>query len=152
MIELIVDGEVRGKGRPRFVKATGRTYTDEPTMRAEARVQIAWIQAGRPRMEDGPLAIDLELVLRRPEAHWKRDGTLSAAGERLPWPTKKPDIDNAIKLVMDACNGCLYRDDVQVVCARVVRRWANPGEHEHTRIRVRPMLTLDHAATSRTAA
>lgn len=142
MIELIVPGEVRGKGRPRFVKATGRTYTDTPTMRAETRIQLAWIEAGKPRVDDGPLGMELEAVLVRPNGHWKKDGTLSAEGERKPWPTKKPDVDNTIKLAMDALNGTAYRDDALIVSAHVWKRWANPGEHEHTRIRVRPMPTL----------
>lgn len=142
MIELIVDGAVRGKGRPRFVKASGRTYTDTPTMRAESRIQQAWLEAGKPRMADGPLVLELEAVLPRPGSHWKRDGTLSAAGARSLWPTKKPDADNVVKLAMDACNGCLYRDDAQIVVVHVVKRWANPGEHEHTRIRVREMPML----------
>lgn len=139
MIELIVDGQVRGKGRPRFVKASGRTYTDTSTMRAEARIQLAWLEAGKPRIVDGPLELVLEAVLPRPGSHYKRDGTLSAAGERSVWPTKKPDVDNVVKLAMDACNGCLYRDDAQIVWVHVVKRWANPGEHEHTRIRVTEM-------------
>lgn len=142
MIELRVDGPPRGKGRPRFDPRSRRAYTDNATQRAEGSVQIAWIMAGRPRMEDGPIALLVEVVMRRPESHWKRNGTLSAAGERSTWPTKKPDWDNVAKLVADALNGAAYRDDSQIVTAHTIKRWANPGEHEHTRIVIREMPEL----------
>lgn len=131
-IELVIDGKPTGKGRARFVKATGHTFTPAATKSHENRVQAAWHAAGCPRLPEGPCTIDVVLVAARPSGHWKKDGTLSAAGQRADHPVRKPDIDNALKLVMDALNGCAYRDDVDIVRARVVRRWANPGEHEHT--------------------
>lgn len=139
MIEIRVPGKPTGKGRPRFVRATGRTYTDAQTVSAEQRVQAAWNAAGQPRLPDGPLAFELTIVIARPQTHYKRDGSLSATGERSAWPVRKPDCDNALKLTFDALNGCAYRDDVDIVHAWVVRRWAHPGEHEHTLIGLRPM-------------
>lgn len=35
----------------------------------------------------------------------------------------KPDLDNLVKLVLDACNGIAYVDDGQVVDVRA-RKWA----------------------------
>ena len=148
-LEIIVDGKPAGKGRPRFNTATGRAYTDGKTESAESRVVAAWHAAGRPRLPDGPVYVAVEIAVARPQNHWKRDGTLSAAGDRAAWPVRKPDIDNALKLVMDALNGCAYRDDVDVVHSWVVRRWCNPGENEHTRIRLRTApatLSLRNAA------
>lgn len=148
-IDFRVDGKPTGKGRPRFNTATGRAYTDQRTESAENRVLAAWHAAGKPRLPDGPAYITVEIAVARPLNHWKRDGTLSAAGDRTPWPVRKPDLDNALKLVMDALNGCAYRDDVDVVHAWVLRRWCNPGEVEHTRIRLRPApaaLSLRSAA------
>lgn len=141
-IVLRVDGEPKGKGRPRFSRASGRAFTPGATVRAENRVQLAWLDAGRPRL-DGPLHLALEVVVERPQAHWRRSGSLSAAGERAPLPVRKPDVDNALKLTMDALNGCAYRDDVDVVQARVVRRWANPGEHAHALITLTSALAFD---------
>jgi Holliday junction resolvase RusA-like endonuclease len=31
------------------------------------------------------------------------------------FPTKKPDLDNVVKAVMDGCNAVAFRDDVLVV-------------------------------------
>lgn len=137
-IVLTVDGRPVGKGRPRF--GNGRVFTDKRTESAENRVILAWQQAGKPRLPDGPIAFLVTQAVRRPKSHWKRDGTLSAAGERAQHPAgRKPDFDNALKLLADALNGLAYRDDVDVVHSWYVRRWANPGEHEHTVLVLRPM-------------
>ncbi|MDF2537449.1 MAG: Holliday junction resolvase [Herbinix sp.] len=34
-------------------------------------------------------------------------------------PTKKPDIDNIAKVILDALNGIAYKDDTQVVTLEV---------------------------------
>ena len=136
MIELTVIGTPKGKGRPRFNPKTGRAYTPAATRLAEAHVITAWQQAGCPRLEDGPVGVEAVLVLARPGGHFRVNGDLGAAGLRSAWPTKKPDADNVLKLVMDSLNGAAYRDDVQIVDARVVKRWCRPGEREHTVIRL----------------
>lgn len=133
---LLVPGEPTGKGRPRFARATGRAFTPAKTRLAENRIYIAWLDAGQPRL-DGPLELIVLAVLERPAAHWKRDGTFSAAGQRSHWPTKRPDWDNVAKLTADALDGYGYGNDSQIVHATVTKRWANPGEDAHTRITVR---------------
>ena len=135
MIELVIPGQPTGKGRPRFTKQ-GRAFTPAKTKLAENRVYLAWLEAGQPRLENGPLSMRVDFILTRPQNHWKVDGTLSAAGQRAHWPTKKPDVDNACKLIADALNGCAFRDDAQIVWLECVKRWANPGEDEHTKVRL----------------
>lgn len=147
MITLTVPGAPTGKGRPKFVRATGRTYTPASTQSAEQRIQSAWYAAGEPRIEGrGAIKMYVELVLGRPQNHWRRDGTLGLAGDRAPWPVKKPDADNALKLVCDALNGMAYIDDVQVTDVRVVRRWAAPREPEHTVVRIEPLARPERMA------
>lgn len=143
-IDLTVPGEPKGKARARFNRQTGQVFTPTASMRAEHRIQIEWISAGRPIVE-GPLRIEVDVVMRRPQNHWRKNGELTAAGERLPRPTKKPDWDNVGKLVADALNGNAYRDDCQIVEAHTSKRWAERDEQEHTRIRVYE-LALEAAA------
>lgn len=137
-IVLRIDGPPRGKGRPRFSRASGRTYTDHRTQSAEQRVRLAWLEAGSPRL-DGPIELVVNVALRRPGSHYKRDGTLSAAGKRSDWPTKTPDFDNVAKLIADALNRCAYGDDASVVHHRFIKRWASAGEREHTVVHIRPV-------------
>lgn len=118
---LVVSGKPRGKARPRF--GNGRAYSDPVTEQAEADIRGAWVEAGSPRLE-GAIGIDIDLVVERPKGHFTTRGALSADGRRSPYPSgQKPDVDNALKLVLDALNGRAWKDDVQVVRAAVVRYW-----------------------------
>lgn len=133
---LAIPGPPAGKARPRFVRATGRTYTPDTTVRAEDRVRNAWHQAGRPWLGDGPLAIHVEVVVARPRSHYRVNGELSAAGVRATRPTRKPDLDNVLKLLADSMNGCAFKDDAQIVQASLCRRWAARDEREHVLVGV----------------
>ena len=41
------------------------------------------------------------------------------------FPLKKPDLDNVMKIVCDALNGIAYKDDVQIVNAKICKRWSS---------------------------
>lgn len=133
---LIIHGAPVGWQRTRTNHAQRRHFNDPKTEAAEAVVVIAWIEAGSPRFDEGPLTLSLVAVMERPAGHFKRDGTLSASGLRSSYPTKKPDADNLVKLVCDALNTRGYRDDAQIVSMDVRKRWALPGEPPHTRVTV----------------
>lgn len=131
---LTLDGQPKGKPRARF-RPGQRPYPDRAQKLAEGEVRRAWEQADRPRLPDGPLALAVRLVVARPAGHFKRDGTLSAEGERCPSPHRvKPDLDNAIKLVCDALNTLAWRDDVRFVAVWCLRAW---GEWPSTTITAR---------------
>lgn len=124
-----VIGRPQGKGRPRH--GQGRTWTPRETTLAEQGIRAAWQQAGAVRLE-GPITLHVLLGVTRPQHHYKRDGTLTAEGVRNPQPSrKKPDVDNALKLVMDALNTRAWGDDVQIVQAQIERFW---DAREYTRV------------------
>lgn len=131
-IHIEIAGRPSGKGRPRFDSRSGRAYTDDATNRAENDLRAVWRESGEPRMpDDAALAIAITLIVQRPAGHFRKDGTLSAEGRRHPVPrNKKPDLDNAVKLVMDALNGRAYRDDVQVALLHAVRVWGDRPQTE----------------------
>ncbi len=138
MIRLELEGKPEGKGRPRFGQG-GRVFTPQATKLAEGRIIDAWTNAGQPRI-DGPVELHVWLEVARPKGHFRKDGSLSAEGSRKPLPTgKKPDVDNALKLVMDALNGRAYRDDVDVVYASVNRKWS-ADQWERTIVQIVPLL------------
>lgn len=134
---FMVSGEPVGKGRPRFTTRGGfaRTYTDKATRTAEEHVVDAWREAGAERI-DGLVEVKLIFCPCRPKAHYLKGGGLSAAGQRSIFPARKPDIDNLIKLVLDALNGNAYADDVQVCHLIALRRWAEPDD-AHTTVFIR---------------
>ena len=137
-IHLIFDGDPVGKQRPKFNTQTKVAYTPKKTAIAEREIRALWREAGKPRLpDDAALELLIELYVQRPQSHFKRNGELTAEGLRHPIPrNKKPDVDNAIKLVMDALNKHAYKDDVQIAKATVVRFW---GEWPKTVIAVREL-------------
>jgi Holliday junction resolvase RusA-like endonuclease len=124
-VRFTIPGRVAGKGRPRITTIGGHphAYTPIATLAAETRVRDAWTAAGEPWLGDVPLEAHITMWEARPRAHWTTSGYLSAAGRRMPYPARKPDLDNCAKLVFDALNGCLYVDDRQVVELVIARRW-----------------------------
>lgn len=130
MIVLRVPGEPKGKDRPRFNGRTGRTYSTNATVLAELVIRAAWQDAGEPRLgDDEALSLRVVATVVRPASHFRAGGELSAQGLRHPVPrNRKPDLDNLVKLVMDALNGRAYRDDVQVAEVYAVRRWGVRAE------------------------
>lgn len=117
MIEIILSGEPVGKGRARFVKATGRAYTPEKTVRFEDRLSIVAQDAmdGRPLLE-GPLQVDVVSRMSIPSSKSKKWQADARAG--IIRPTKKPDWDNFGK-ILDALNLVVWTDDAQIVDGRV---------------------------------
>lgn len=117
MIEIELAGVPVGKGRPRFVKATGRAFTPEKTVRFEDRLSIAAqiAMAGRAPL-DGPLEVEIEIRMPVPLSKPKRWREAALAGTIRP--TKKPDWDNFAKTV-DALNMIVWVDDAQIVDGRV---------------------------------
>lgn len=41
------------------------------------------------------------------------------------FPMKKPDLDNVMKIMCDALNGIAYKDDAQIVNAKICKRWSS---------------------------
>ncbi|HEV7455130.1 MAG TPA: RusA family crossover junction endodeoxyribonuclease [Roseococcus sp.] len=120
MLTIEIPGELRGKGRPRFGK--GRAYTDKKTETAEAFVRTCAALAYKGPPMDCAVRLSLTLAVPVPASWSKKKREQALAG--AIWPTGKPDLDNVLKLVGDACNGILWADDRQIVSAYVCRRYA----------------------------
>lgn len=126
-INLVIHGQPQGWARPRFNGRTGVVFNKKGHATGLAEIRRAWEEAGQPRIEDTTaIELDVFITVQRPRGHLKADGSLSAEGQRNPKPRKsKPDIDNVLKLVMDALNKRAYFDDVRVARATVERDWAD---------------------------
>lgn len=113
-IEFTVFGEPKGKGRPRFT-SRGHAYTPKETVEYENLIRTEWmIQTNRSRFPDGStLKMDIEAFYKIPKSANKNKKAAMLSGEMLP--TKKPDVDNIIKVVADALNGLAYKDDAAIV-------------------------------------
>ena len=115
MISFHVPGKPVGKGRPRFNR-NGRTYTPKDTRDHEAL--IAWhAKAAMNRRSplDGPVEVRMLFVL--PDR-------------------RRRDIDNLLKLGLDAMNGIVYADDTQVHRVEATKQ---VGDEPRTEITITPM-------------
>ena len=118
MIRFTYFGEIRGKGRPRF-RNTGKfiqTYTDADTRNYEMSIKEAYLQqSGNEKYmnPDEPLRLALKVFMQIPKSVSQKKHKEMTLG--LILPTKKPDIDNIIKSVLDSLNQVAFHDDTQFV-------------------------------------
>ena len=121
--EFEVVGEIVGKERPRVNMNTGRVYTPNKTKDYEALIQ-QYFKLKYPRHEilTGRIYIDIIVYLKIPAStsKTKKEQML----ENIISPTKKPDVDNIAKSILDALNGFVFNDDNQVSKISVEKRYA----------------------------
>lgn len=119
-IDFCIYGEPVAKGRPRFVRKTGRVYTPSKTTNYETLIKQTYnsIYDGVNKEKvffekDIPLIMFVEAYFSIPKSASKKDKALMIMKKKRP--TKKPDTDNIIKIVGDALNGIAYHDDSQII-------------------------------------
>jgi Holliday junction resolvase RusA-like endonuclease len=117
VIEVL--GEPKGKGRPRFVRATGHAYTPAKTSSYEAllRHEAALAMAGSPPIT-GPVGVTVSAHFGVPQS-WSAKKRAAALSDNIR-PTTKPDWDNLAKM-LDALNGVVWVDDKQVVHGTILK-------------------------------
>lgn len=137
MISFSVPGTPVGKGRPKFARRGNfvTAYTPEKTASYENLIKVKAEQAMFGiSMIEGACAVSIWLYVT-PPASWSQKKQRQAL-ENLILPTSKPDCDNVLKGLMDACNGIVFKDDKQVVDVHVIKRYAEKAE---ARMRVVPL-------------
>ena len=128
-VSFTVPGQPVAKQRPKFARMGSfvKTYTPKETVNYESLVRLAASQAmGNIEPMEGPIVLLVEIALTIPTSQSRKKQALMAQGSILP--TKKPDGDNVLKAIKDACNGVVWRDDSQVVDGRYTKRYSlTPG-------------------------
>lgn len=109
--------DIKGKERPRATTRNGHAiiYTPRPTKKAEEEIRNGWIEkAGiRHAKFDGPVEIEIAYTRRL----FKSNPVKWIGRPDL----RKPDVDNVLKLVMDALTGIAFKDDRQVIKASITK-------------------------------
>lgn len=140
-VTICLEGEPRGKGRPRFrvIKPHGgaqfvSTYTDAATRNYENDLRIVAKQAMRGREKfSGPVLV--KVIARMPiPVSWPKSKQSAAVAGHVR-PTGKPDADNVLK-VLDALNDIAWHDDSQIVSAFISKVYS---DHPALVIEVRGM-------------
>ena len=137
MIQLNIPGNPKPQARPRLGKSG--VYNPSKKHKASAQWSIATQYSEKPLEE--PVEILLEFYFSAPVSSSKKKQNEMYHGD-IPY-TKKPDVDNLIKLTLDAMNGIVFKDDSLVVKITAVKRYsANPK----TLIYINPIKEEDYYA------
>jgi Holliday junction resolvase RusA-like endonuclease len=104
-MKFTILGEPVPKGRPIITTANGyaRSYTPKKTRDAEGnmRAQIVSQLPKGWKLFDEPISIFMFIFRSKPKSAKKSDR----------YPSRRPDLDNFIKSMMDSMNGVVFKDD-----------------------------------------
>lgn len=107
---------------PRVGKPFVHHYSDSETEAYEAVLgELASLHMRSREPTDNPVALLVHAFLRVPESWSNRDREAALAGAILP--TSRPDGDNYLKAAADSLNKIVWRDDSQVIDARVIKKY-----------------------------
>ena len=115
MVTITIVGEPMAKARPR-VSIRGRyakAYTPQKTINYENLVKVEYhSQKGKYFCKESTLRASIIAYFKMPKNVSKRKYVSMVNGSLRP--TKRPDLDNIAKIVLDALNGVAYADDSQI--------------------------------------
>ena len=130
--EFEVEGKIVGKERPRVNMYTGMIYTPNRTKDYEYLVQQSFkVQNPSFKILEGRVSIEIIAFLSIPK-NTSKIKTKQMIDNEIS-PTKKPDIDNIAKSVLDAMNNFVIKDDNQVSKISVEKRF---GTQEKVFVRI----------------
>ena len=121
--EFEVPGKIIGKGRPRLNSYTGVVYTPTRTKDYESLVeQYFLLKYPRFKALEGRIKINIIAYFSIPKTTKKAD--INEMLENNISPTKKPDIDNIVKSILDSMNKFAFKDDNQITKLEVEKKYS----------------------------
>lgn len=122
MYEFEVTGNIIGKQRPRVNMYTGNVYTPNETKDYEEYIKQCFFLK-YPQNIELLGRVDIEIIayfkIPKSTSNTKLEKMLNCEIS----PTKKPDIDNIAKIVLDAINKYIIKDDNQVTKISVEKKY-----------------------------
>lgn len=120
-IDMSIPIQAVGKARPRVCR-NGHVYTPKKTSVAEEAIRAI----GKVEMEGLPpykkgLCASIDFIFEPPRSWSKKKREVAMM--RGDFVLTKPDIDNALKTVLDALNGVVYEDDKQVADVQMQKHY-----------------------------
>jgi len=113
-----------------FARARGGTMTNHRFTPPKQRGYMKLIRDNAALAMNGEALFDSALILQarfvyKPPASWSKRQKEFAIGRPK---TSKPDLDNLTKIIKDALNGVVYRDDAQVASLTVQKTYGDRDE------------------------
>ena len=118
-----VPGKVIGKGRPRLNTYSGIVYTPTKTKDYETLVeQYFLLKYPKFKVFEGRVKVSIIAYFAIPKATKKSD--IKEMLDNNISPTKKPDIDNIVKVVLDSMNKFAFKDDNQITKLEIEKKYS----------------------------
>lgn len=121
--EFEMIGEIVGKARPRMNTRTGRAYTPTNTKMYEYALR-QWFIREYPYFKPIETRVKVTIIayfdIPKSTSRKKEAEMLSESIS----PTKKPDVDNIVKIILDAMNKFAFKDDTQVTKLEIEKKYA----------------------------
>lgn len=117
-VYFTVPGKPQGKARARtgYNPRTKQvmSHTPDNTVLYENHIKTCYMETTDKIFNKGePLSVNIAACFEPVKSVSKKKRELMLQNKIRP--TKKPDIDNIVKTVLDALNGVAYKDDTQVI-------------------------------------
>lgn len=116
-MRIQIDGPPIPYARPRVTKFA----TFDPRSSEKKRVKAEMLSK-RPEKLEGPLRINLIFNIYIPKSASKKKQLEMEEG--VLKPTKKPDLDNLVKFILDCSNGILFHDDSHILEITASKRYS----------------------------
>ena len=135
-IHFIIEGRAQPQGRPRAVRmGAGVRMYDPPKSKAYKQMVSTKVRSHMNlngiQMLTEPLAVHLNFYFTPPKSYSKKRIRAIEAKEELF--TKKPDLDNLAKSILDSCNNLLFKDDSQIVGLTIGKHY---GHEDYVDVKV----------------
>ena len=130
-IFFTVYGEPVAKGRPRFARQGKfvKTFTPEKTKSYESEVaMMAKAAMGSSKPLFSPLEAFIHLTFPIPESYSKKRSEACLSGQEKH--TKKPDVDNCAKAIIDGMGGIIFDNDSQIVSLHIHKTYGEIAKAE----------------------
>ena len=121
--EFEMIGDIVGKARPRMNTRTGKAYTPTKTKNYEYFLRQLFIRK-YPNFITIETRVKVNIIayFDIPKSTSKKKEAEMLKGAISP--TKKPDADNIVKIVLDAMNKFAFKDDTQVTKLQIEKKYS----------------------------
>ena len=115
-MDIKIEGNPKAQVRHRHSKRGRKIITYDPSSgdKKSFALLVKEQYNGKPLL--GNLSVSIIFNIKRPKSHYRTGKYSHKLKKDVPCRvTNKPDIDNLLKFVFDACNGILWDDD-KLIC------------------------------------
>lgn len=125
-IRFTVPDEPKGKARPRvFTNKAGESHAITPQDTLSYENLVKWVFANTQEAKKLEGEIEAKIVAMYPISKSMTKKNRKLVDEGKLHPTKKPDLDNVAKIILDSLNKIAFDDDSQVTRLIVEKHYSD---------------------------